>query len=81
LEKAICLANILKYKNSAQSISISALNDYVEINFDNRTIRSLTSLLLRLTKTVTGSGLIKPVEQILIVVMALLLMPMVIAIL
>ena len=38
LEKAICLANILKYRNSDRSISIRVLNDYVEINFNNRTI-------------------------------------------
>ncbi len=37
-EKAICLANILKYRNSDRSISIRVLNDYVEINFNNRTI-------------------------------------------
>jgi hypothetical protein len=43
LEKAICLANILKYKNSALSISISALNDYVEINFDNKTIHWISN--------------------------------------
>ncbi|MEL7597990.1 MAG: hypothetical protein AAGU01_07290, partial [Clostridiaceae bacterium] len=38
-EKAICLANILKYKNNDRSINIIALNDYIEINFDNKTIR------------------------------------------
>lgn len=38
-EKAICLANILKYKNSDRSINIIAMDDYIEINFDNKTIR------------------------------------------
>lgn len=42
-EKALCLANILKYKNSARSISINATKDYVEINFDNRTIHWLSN--------------------------------------
>lgn len=38
-ERAICLANILKHKNSERIINISALNEYIEINFDNKTIR------------------------------------------
>lgn len=38
-ERAICLVNILKYKNSDRSINIIALNDYIEISFDNKTIR------------------------------------------
>lgn len=38
-ERAICLANILKYKNSDRSINIIAMNDYIEINVDNKTIR------------------------------------------
>lgn len=43
LEKAICLANILKYKNSDRCINISAMNDYVEIKFDNKTIHWLSN--------------------------------------
>lgn len=38
-EKAICLANILKYKNSDLSIRISAMNDNVEVNFNNKYIK------------------------------------------
>lgn len=38
-ERAICLANILKHRTSEQSITITALDDYIEINFDNKTIR------------------------------------------
>ncbi len=41
----------------------------------------MTYLLLSWTVSGTGSGLSKPGEQVVIVVMALLLMPMVIAIL
>ena len=38
-ERAICLANILKYRNSDQSVTITALGDHIEIIFDNKTIR------------------------------------------
>ncbi|AZV58352.1 hypothetical protein [Clostridium sp. AWRP] len=38
LEKAICLANILKYRNNSRSIRIRVLNDHVEINFNNKII-------------------------------------------
>ncbi|ADK16659.1 MULTISPECIES: hypothetical protein [Clostridium] len=38
LEKAICLANILKYRNNSRSICIRVLNDHVEINFNNKII-------------------------------------------
>ncbi|OAA84944.1 hypothetical protein [Clostridium ljungdahlii] len=37
-EKAICLANILKYRNNSRSIRIRVLNDHVEINLNNRII-------------------------------------------
>ncbi|MGK0467017.1 hypothetical protein [Clostridium sp.] len=37
-ERAICLANILKYRNSEQSVNITAQGDYIEINFNNNTI-------------------------------------------
>lgn len=43
LEKAICLANILKYRNSTLNISISVLNDHVKINFNNRTIHWISN--------------------------------------
>lgn len=42
-EKAICLANILKYKNSSQNINISVMDNYVEIDFGNKTIHWLSS--------------------------------------
>ena len=38
LEKAICLANILKHRNNSRNVSIRVLNDHVEINFNNRII-------------------------------------------
>jgi hypothetical protein len=38
LEKAICLANILKHRNNSRNVSIKVLNDHVEINFNNRII-------------------------------------------
>lgn len=43
LEKAICLANVLKYKNNHRSISINASNDYIDISFDNKTIHWLSN--------------------------------------
>ncbi|WP_066622972.1 hypothetical protein [Clostridium magnum] len=42
-EKAICLANILKHRNNELSINISVINDYVETNFDNKTIHWLSN--------------------------------------
>lgn len=42
-EKAICLANILKHRNNELSINISVMNDYVEVNFDNKTIHWLSN--------------------------------------
>ena len=42
-ERAICLANILKYRNSEQSVNITAHGDYIEINFDSKTIRWLSN--------------------------------------